>query len=118
MQRKAVFPIGEPSRQRRRRGRHEDHTECSQARHETSLHQLEQNLKRFAIFGDNNCHPLQAFLGWTDVTGNQKTAEKIHEQVQQINAVIYRLDRGALESDTIRKSVSKHHAAYRVHQPG
>lgn len=61
---------------------------------------------------------LQAILGWTDIAGDQKTAEKIQEQIQQLNAVIYRLDREVLELDTIRKSVSKYHTAYHVHQPG
>ncbi|KUG19429.1 hypothetical protein ASZ90_010850 [hydrocarbon metagenome] len=68
---------------------------------------IEQNIEQFAILGDHIRHPLQVILAQADLMEDEATAEKIHEQVRRIDALVKRLDQGWIESRKIREYLQR-----------
>jgi PAS domain S-box-containing protein len=72
--------------------------------------QIEQNMEQFAILGDHIRQPLQVILGTSSLIDDPIT-EKIVQEVQRINDIIKKLDRGWIESREIREFLRRHEMA-------
>ena len=73
-----------------------------------SLKQIEENLTQLAILNDKLRNPLAVIAGTLDEISDEK-AEIILQQVQEIDAIVDKLDRGWLESDKIRGYLREHY---------
>ena len=73
-----------------------------------SLKQIEQNLTQLAILNDKIRNPLAVIAGTLDETRDEK-AEIILQQVQEIDALVDKLERGWLESAKIRDYLREHY---------
>ncbi|UUX93290.1 response regulator [Methanoplanus endosymbiosus] len=112
----SVFPVHVNARMIELQGRHfilsivRDMTEEYEARNREAiaLRQIEQNLTQLAILNDEIRNPLAVIAGTVDLY-DEKIATPVLEQVQIINDIIIRLDRGWLESEKIREYMRKYH---------
>ncbi|MCQ1538797.1 PAS domain S-box protein [Methanocalculus taiwanensis] len=69
--------------------------------------QIEENMYRLSILNDQVRNPLSVITGLVDLEPGEN-AEKILEQVKEINRIITLLDLGVLESESIRAFMRKH----------
>ncbi|MEA2035300.1 MAG: PAS domain S-box protein, partial [Euryarchaeota archaeon] len=112
----SVFPVHVNARMIEMRGHHyilsivRDITEEREARRreEVALKQIETNLTQLSILNDQIRNPLTVITALVDFE-EVETAEKILEQVHEIDEIITRLDLGWLESAKIRDYLMKHH---------
>jgi PAS domain S-box-containing protein len=74
----------------------------------SALLAIEQNIEQFAILGDHIRNPLQAIAGYNDLQGGDY-AEKISFQISKVNEIVDRLDRGWIESESIREFLRRHY---------
>lgn len=74
----------------------------------TALLTIERYIEQFAVLNDHIRNPLQAIAGYNDLQKGDYE-EKIAEQVRQINAIIDQLDRGWIESESIRDFLRRHY---------
>ncbi len=66
--------------------------------------QIEQNIEQFAILTDHIRNPLAGILGLAEIhVSDEKLQGQFREFVYRIDDVIKRLDKGWLESETVRK---------------
>lgn len=70
--------------------------------------QIEQNMEQFQILNDEIRNPLQAILGYVSLDCD-RYQENIVEQVEVINDLVRRLDRGWIESEKVRNFLLKHY---------
>ena len=68
----------------------------------------ERNIAQFAVLADHVRHPLQVIMGIADLLDDEKTAEKLREQVRRINEQIGELDREWMESRKIREFLKRY----------
>ncbi|MCK8518347.1 PAS domain-containing protein [Methanoculleus sp. 7T] len=69
--------------------------------------QIDKNIEQFAILGDHIRNPLQVIVGLACMEEN-RSAEKILEQVYTIHGIVGRLDSGWIESAAIRDYLRRH----------
>ncbi|MCK8518476.1 PAS domain S-box protein [Methanoculleus sp. 7T] len=74
---------------------------------ERAYGQIERNIEQFAVLGDHIRHPLQVILGMAELIEDGR-AEKIADEVRNINAIVKDLDNGWLESRKIREYLRRH----------
>jgi nitrogen-specific signal transduction histidine kinase len=72
------------------------------------LVQIEQNMEQFLTLNDQIRNPLQVISGYAELSDNQ-FREKIEEQVQIINDLVTRLDRGWIESEKVHAFLIRHY---------
>ena len=69
---------------------------------------IEKYIEQFAILGDHIRNPLQVIAGYNDLqTGEYK--EKIALQIAHVNRIVDQLDRGWIESESIRDFLRRHY---------
>ncbi|MCX6685943.1 MAG: hypothetical protein NTV10_04775 [Methanoregula sp.] len=73
-----------------------------------AFQQIEENMQQFAILNDHIRNPLQGIIGIADLMEN-KYSEKIIQLSHVINDIIYKLDRGYLESEKIQEFLRKYY---------
>ncbi|MDV2481844.1 PAS domain S-box protein [Methanoculleus sp. Wushi-C6] len=73
--------------------------------------QIERNIEQFAVLGDHIRHPLQVILARADLLEDATAAASIQEQVQRINGIVRQLDRGWVESRSIRRFLKRNERA-------
>nr|WP_304364224.1 PAS domain S-box protein [Methanocalculus taiwanensis] len=69
--------------------------------------QIEDNMVKFSILNDQIRNPLAIIMALADLEGGE-SAEKIIMQVKAIDRIITLLDQGVLESEPVRKFMSRH----------
>ncbi|MDD1724303.1 MAG: PAS domain-containing protein [Methanospirillum sp.] len=69
---------------------------------------IERYIEQFAVLNDHIRNPLQAIAGYNDLQKGEYE-KKIAEQVHQVNAIIDQLDRGWIESESIRDFLRRHY---------
>lgn len=70
--------------------------------------QIEKNIEQFAVLGDHIRNPVQVILGIAELEGGS-FAEKIRNQVREIERTVVQLDRGWVESEKIREFIRKYY---------
>jgi len=75
---------------------------------ERAFDMTERNIAQFAVLADHVRHPLQVIMGIADLLDDEKTAEKLREQVRRINEQIGELDREWMESRKIREFLKRY----------
>lgn len=70
--------------------------------------QINQNLETLAILNDEIRNPLMVIELIADSVGGE-SAEKIHYQVLQIDNLIKQVDRGFIQSEKVRKYLTRHY---------
>ncbi len=78
--------------------------------------QIENNIEQFAILGDHIRNPLQVILALASLE-DSPNAERIVEQVRQIDSIIAQLDRGWIESENIRRYLRRHYGLEGTAEP-
>lgn len=73
-----------------------------------ALERIEKNLVQMSTLNDEIRNPLSIIAGITDLEGG-KNAQKILEQVREIDDIITKLDRGWMESLKIRDFLKRHY---------
>ncbi len=73
-----------------------------------AIRQITKNMEHFAILNDEIRNPLQIIMGLASLK-DEEVNEKIIRQLQHIDSIINRLDKGYLESQKIRDFFKKHH---------
>jgi PAS domain S-box-containing protein len=73
-----------------------------------AVRQITKNMEHFAILNDEIRNPLQIILALASLK-EEEVNEKIVRQLQHIDGIINRLDKGYLESQKIRDFLKKHH---------
>ena len=73
-----------------------------------SYEQLESNIEQFAIMADNIRNPLSGIVLLAETSQDQKAAEKIVKECENIEEVIADLDAGWSNSEAIRNFLKKH----------
>jgi PAS domain S-box-containing protein len=73
-----------------------------------AFEQIEWNMEQFAILNDHIRNPLQGILGICELDGIEHY-DLIQGQVEEIDAIVRRLDMGYLESEKVRKFLRKHY---------
>jgi len=73
-----------------------------------AVRQITKNMEHFAILNDEIRNPLQIIMGLASLQ-DEEVNEKIIRQLQHIDEIINRLDKGYLESQKIRDFLKKHH---------
>lgn len=73
---------------------------------EEAFAQIEDNIYQFSLLNDAIRNPISVILGIADLEGGEEM-ERIIEQVKVINEIISRLDKGVLESESIRTFMKK-----------
>ncbi|WP_128694262.1 PAS domain S-box protein [Methanoculleus taiwanensis] len=68
--------------------------------------QLRKNIEQFAILGDHIRNPLQVIVGIAEMIDDPLTA-KILNQSERINDIITELDRGWVESESVRRYLKR-----------
>ncbi|WOF15348.1 transporter substrate-binding domain-containing protein [Methanoplanus sp. FWC-SCC4] len=81
----------------------------SQKREAKALRQIEKNLNQLAILNDHIRNPLAAIVGYADLEDG-KYSDNIINQAEEIDKIIYRLDRGWLESEKISAFLKKYYS--------
>ncbi len=82
-----------------------------------AVEQIEENIYQFATLIDEIGDPLTALLAMTEATvEDREAAVKMQEQIQKIEEIIERLNRGWLDTERVRKVIMKtwevrHHVA-------
>lgn len=66
--------------------------------------QIEKNMEQCAMINDKIRNPLQAIVGFADLTGGEH-ADRIIEQASKINEIVPEPDRGWMVSFTVRESL-------------
>lgn len=69
---------------------------------------IEKNIEQFAILGDHIRNPLQVISGYNALLDGVYS-DKIAAQIQHINSIIDQLDKGWIESDSIREFLRRHY---------
>ncbi len=69
--------------------------------------QLGKNIEQFAILGDHIRNPLQVIVGYAEMI-DDPLATKILDQSNRIDEIIAQLDRGWIESASVRQFLRKH----------
>lgn len=72
------------------------------------LSQIEQNMEQFQVLNDKIRNPLQAIRGLAALTESRYSSQ-IDEQVEIIDDLVTRLDRGWVESDKVRSFLMRHY---------
>lgn len=72
------------------------------------INQIEQNMEQFQILNDQIRNPLQAIMGYVNIDCVHYR-ERILEQIELINNLVTRLDRGWIESDKVRRFLLLHY---------
>jgi PAS domain S-box-containing protein len=70
--------------------------------------QIEQNMEQFQILNDQIRNPLQAILGYLQLD-DPVYLPKIIQQVQEIDDLVSRLDKGWVESEKVRSFLFRHY---------
>ncbi len=78
-----------------------------QLKHE-GVAQIEQNMEQFQTLNDQIRNPLQAILGYLQL-GDPAYHPKIIHQVQEIDNLVVRLDKGWVESEKVRSFLLRHY---------
>jgi PAS domain S-box-containing protein len=73
-----------------------------------AFRQITKNMEHFAILNDEIRNPLQIIMSLASLK-DEEVNEKIIRQLQHIDSIINRLDKGYLESQKIRDFLKKHH---------
>ncbi len=73
--------------------------------------QIERNMEQFAILADHVRHPLQVIMARADLMEDEETSTSIRKQVKRINALVKQLDRGWVESRSIREFLRRNDLA-------
>ncbi len=79
----------------------------------TAIETIEHNIQQFSILGDYIRNPLQAISGYNDLQGGEMY-DKISFQIQRIDEIVDRLDKGWIESESIRDFLRRH---YQINAP-
>ena len=69
---------------------------------------IEKYIEQFAILGDHIRNPLQVIAGYNDLQSGAY-AEKIADQINHVNKIVDQLDRGWIESESIRDFLRRHY---------
>lgn len=69
---------------------------------------IEKYIEQFAILGDQIRNPLQVIAGYNDLQSGAY-AEKIADQINHVNKIVDQLDRGWIESESIRDFLRRHY---------
>jgi PAS domain S-box-containing protein len=73
-----------------------------------ALQQIEKNIGQFAVLGDHIRNPLTVILAET-YNLPAESGEKISVQVREIDRIIRQIDRGWIESETVRSFLRKYY---------
>jgi len=69
---------------------------------------IEKYIEQFAILGDHIRNPLQVIAGYNDLQGGEYQ-EKISKQINHVNRIVDQLDKGWIESESIRDFLRRHY---------
>jgi hypothetical protein len=69
---------------------------------------IEKYIEQFAVLNDHIRNPLQIIAGYNDLQGGEY-ATKIASQIAQINRIVDQLDKGWIESESIRDFLRRHY---------
>ena len=69
---------------------------------------IEKYIEQFAILGDHIRNPLQVIAGYNDLQSGEYK-EKIALQISHVNRIVDQLDRGWIESESIRDFLRRHY---------
>lgn len=73
---------------------------------EEAFAQIEENIYQASILNDQIRNPISIIMGLADLEGGERM-EKIINEVEKIDEIISQLDRGVLESESIRAFMRK-----------
>jgi PAS domain S-box-containing protein len=85
-----------------------DHKEFEAQLSKEGISQIEHNMEQFQILNDQIRNPLQAIMGYIDLDCTVFTP-KIKEQIQLIDTLVARLDKGWMESEKVRSFLLLHY---------
>jgi two-component system, response regulator PdtaR len=85
-----------------------DHKQFEEQLKKEGITQIEQNMEQFQILNDQIRNPLQAIMGYVNLDGILYR-ERIIQQVEVIDTLVDRLDRGWVESEKVRRFLLKHY---------
>jgi PAS domain S-box-containing protein len=85
-----------------------DHKRLEEQLKKEGIMQIEHNMEQFQILNDQIRNPLQAISGYVSLDC-VKYQERIREQVDLIDNLVARLDRGWVESEKVRKFLLRHY---------
>jgi CheY-like chemotaxis protein len=93
-----------------------DHKKFEDELKHEGISRIEQNMEQFQILNDQIRNPLQAILGFVnlDCVGNR---DRIMDQIQIINSLVARLDRGWVESEKVRRFLIRHYRSGTIDAP-
>ncbi len=69
---------------------------------------IEKYIEQFAILNDHIRNPLQVIAGYNDLQGGEY-AREIASQIAQVNRIVDQLDKGWIESESIRDFLRRHY---------
>jgi len=69
---------------------------------------IEKYIEQFAVLNDHIRNPLQVIAGYNDLQGGEY-AGHIANQIAQVNRIVDQLDKGWIESESIREFLRKHY---------
>ncbi|MBP7034687.1 MAG: histidine kinase, partial [Methanospirillum sp.] len=69
---------------------------------------IEKYIEQFAILNDHIRNPLQIIAGYNDLQGGEY-AHHIASQIAKVNQIVDQLDKGWIESESIRDFLRRHY---------
>ena len=93
-----------------------DHKRFEEQLRKEGVTQIEQNMEQFQILNDQIRNPLQAIRGFVDLNCVQYK-ERIFEQINILDSLVDRLDRGWVESEKVRKFLLRNYLRHDVPNP-
>lgn len=85
-----------------------DHKQFEEQLKKEGITQIEQNMEQFQILNDQIRNPLQAIMGYVNLDCVQYR-ERIMKQIELIDTLVDRLDRGWVESEKVRRFLLRHY---------
>ena len=85
-----------------------DHKRFEAQLKKEGMMQIEQNMEQFQILNDQIRNPLQAIMGYVNLDCVQYR-ERIMDQIELIDNLVARLDRGWVESEKVRRFLLLHY---------
>lgn len=77
---------------------------------------IEKYMEQFAVLNDHIRNPLQVIAGYNDLQGGEY-GEKIADQIANVNRIIDQLDKGWIESESIRDFLRRHYGISQKENP-
>jgi PAS domain S-box-containing protein len=93
-----------------------DHKRFEEQLKKEGVTQIEHNMEQFQILNDQIRNPLQAIRGFVDLNCVQYK-ERIFEQINILDSLVDRLDRGWVESEKVRRFLLRNYLRHDVPNP-